>query len=158
MTNALVRVAFSGALLAAAPLFATASLTAQTLSSAIAAERLQVLQLEQCQVQRDVRAMPSAGGPEREDAIRVLREIKDRMHAELLGLEARMDASPALQVASDAIRESRLKEKLLFSRGTVEQWDDGSELRIESIIQQDLAQIRTQLAPGAAPVQCATAG
>jgi hypothetical protein len=159
MTNALVRAALAGALLAAAPLSPTvclASLIAQTISADLAAERVQVLQLEQCQVQRDVRAMRRAGGPEPQEAIRVLQETKERMHAQLLGLGARMDASPALQTASEVIRESRLEEKLLFSLGTVEQWADGSELRIEAMIQEDLAQIRSRLAPGAAPVQCAS--
>jgi hypothetical protein len=155
MTNTLVRVGFAGILLVAAPALFTESLTAQAISPALAAERVQVLQLEQCQVQRDVRAMPRDRGPAREDAIRALRETKDRMHAQLVGLEAGMDASPELQAAFDAIRESRLTEKLLFSRGTIEQWDDGSELRVESIIQQDLARVRGELAPGAAPVQCA---
>jgi hypothetical protein len=162
MTNAMVRVALSGALLAAAPFstawsteWSTEALSAQALSPAIAAERVQVLQLEQCQVQRDVRTLPSAGSSERENAIRALRETKDQMHARLVGLEARMDASPALRAVSDVIRESRLKEKLLFSRGTIEHWDDRSERRIEWIIQEDLAQVRRALAPGATPVECA---
>jgi hypothetical protein len=65
-----------------------------------------------------------------------------------------LDTSPALQAVSDVIGESQLKEKLLFSRGAIEQWDDGSERRIERIIQEDLARVRRALAPDA-PVECA---
>ena len=57
-----------------------------------------------------------------------------------------------LQMAAEQIRESKLKEKLQFSRGTIEQWDPEQATTLEMNIEADLQALRDQLeeAAGAA--------
>lgn len=133
-----------------------ASLTAQELARSVAAQRIELLQVQQCLVQMDVAVLPRTSGPERDQALQTLRETKNRMHEQLVALEGQLGVAQELEPAASRLRESRLAEKLIFSRGTIEQWDDGSVRRLEAIIQQDLAAVRRELAPGARPVECAT--
>lgn len=133
---------------------AASSLGAQelTLSSSIA--HVDALRAQQCQVQAAVRTMPRATGPERDAVLRELDDTKNYMYAEITALETLLDSTPETQNAADVIRASRLKEKLQFSRGTIEQWQDGSENRLESVIQEDLGTLRNELAPAPRTVEC----
>lgn len=149
MTGPTVRVLLHATL----PLFIAAPVAAQELTATQGARRIEALQLQQCLVQQEVRGLRSAGA-DRDQAIAVLRDTKNRMHAELSALEAEMGMTPTLQVASDALRDLRLAEKILYTQGTIEHWDDGSERTIEAVIQGDLAAVRATLLPTASPVTC----
>jgi hypothetical protein len=123
------------------------TLHAQQLERSAAIDLVQALRVQQCAVQAAVRSIPGEPGPARDVALQQLRETKSEMAAQLAELEARMDLTPELRSASNTIRESRLQDKLDFSRGTIEHWDDGSENRIEAIIQSDLGAVRDVLTP-----------
>ncbi|MDP2959109.1 MAG: hypothetical protein Q8N53_21995, partial [Longimicrobiales bacterium] len=111
---------------------------------------------QQREVQRDVRELPPAG-PERAQEIGRLRERKDQMTEAVAGVERELDraasvargeqpdAARKLQEAADQIRESKLKEKLQFSRGTIEQWDPQSATTLEMNIEADLQALRERL-------------
>ena len=118
---------------------------------------------QQREVQRDVRDLPREGA-ERAAEIERLRERKDQMTEAVQGLERELDraasvaraeqpeAATELQEAADQIRESKLKEKLQFSRGTIEQWDPETATTLEMNIEADLQSLRRSLeeAAGAA--------
>jgi len=55
------------------------------------------------------------------------------------------EAARALQDAAEQIRESKLKEKLQYSRGTIEQWDPQSAVTLELNIEADLQALRDRL-------------
>jgi len=129
-------------------------LEARQLTATEGALRIGALQQQQCRVQLDVFGLRSTSIEGRVQAIAALRETKTRMHAELSALEAEIGATPALQMASEALRASRLAEKILYSQGTIEQWTDSSERRLERIIQEDLAAVRAALLPTAPAVTC----
>lgn len=111
---------------------------------------------QQREVTSDVRDMPQAG-QERRDVISRLRERKDQMTEAVSELERQLDrasqsaardqpeAGRALREAADQIRESKLKEKLQYSRGTIEQWDPASAATLELNIEADLQALRDQL-------------
>ena len=121
-----------------------------------AIERVAELQRQQREVQRDVRGLPATGA-ERRETIDQLRERKDQMHETVQDLERELDqaaansradnpgAARALQEAATQIRESKLKEKLQYSRGTIEQWDPQSAVTLELDIESDLQALRDQL-------------
>jgi hypothetical protein len=134
----------------------TVSLPAQELTRSVAAQRVELLQVQQCLVQLDVATIPEAPSPDRDEAVQILRETKNRMYEQLVVLERQLSLVQELAPTADAMRESRLIERLLYTRGTVEDWTDGSELRIEALIQRDLADLRRELAPDARPVECVT--
>ena len=114
------------------------------------------LQRQQRDVQADVRELPS-GGQGRRDAIDRLRERKDQMTEAVRQLEQELDqaasagqaenpqAARRLQAGANQIRESSLKEKLQYSRGTIEQWDPQSALTLELGIEGDLQAVRDEL-------------
>jgi hypothetical protein len=54
-------------------------------------------------------------------------------------------AARELAEAANQIRESKLKEKLQYSRGTIEQWDPQSAVTMELQIEGDLQALRDQL-------------
>ncbi len=111
---------------------------------------------QQREVQRDVRELPQEGA-ERAQEIDRLRERKDQMTEAVSGIERELDraasvargeqpdAARKLQEAADQIRESKLKEKLQFSRGTIEQWDPQSATTLEMNIEADLRALRDRL-------------
>ncbi|HSG09203.1 MAG TPA: DUF4175 family protein [Longimicrobiales bacterium] len=111
---------------------------------------------QQRDVQRDVRDLPS-GGQERAQEIARLRERKDQMTDAVADLERELDraasvaraeqpeAARELREAAEQIRESKLKEKLQFSRGTIEQWDPEQATTLEMNIEADLQALRDQL-------------
>ena len=111
---------------------------------------------QQRDVQRDVRELPRTG-PERSQEIARLRERKDQMTGAVADLERELDraasvaraeqpdAARELQGAADQIRESKLKEKLQYSRGTIEQWDPEQATTLEMNIEADLQSLRDHL-------------
>ncbi len=110
--------------------------------------------------QRDVtgavRDLP-AQGPERADAVDRLRQRKDQMTETASELERQLDRAAAvaraeqpdaareLGAAADRIRESKLKEKLQYSKGTIEQWSKEQATTLELNIEADLQGLRDQL-------------
>jgi chromosome segregation ATPase len=111
---------------------------------------------QQRDVQSQVRELPESGA-ERADQISRLRERKDQMTEAVSDLERELDRSASVargeqpeaarkfQEAADQIRESKLKEKLQFSRGTIEQWDAASATTLELNIEADLQALRERL-------------
>jgi len=114
------------------------------------------LQRQQRDVQSGVRELP-ASGAERRQAIDRLRERKNQMTEAVRQLEQELDraasavqnenqvAARRLQAGANRIRESSLKEKLQYSRGTIEQWDPQSALTLELSIEGDLQGLRDDL-------------
>ncbi|MDZ7780996.1 MAG: DUF4175 family protein [Gemmatimonadota bacterium] len=114
------------------------------------------LQRQQREVQRAVRDLPS-GGEERREVVDRLRERKNQMTDAVRQLEQELDRSASsaqqenpqaarkLQAGADRIRESSLKEKLQYSRGTIVQWDPESALTLELGIEGDLEDVREEL-------------
>ena len=121
-----------------------------------AIQRVDELQQQQREVQRRVRELPTSG-EERTATINQLRERKDQMTQAVQDLERELDqsaagsradnpeAARALQDAAEQIRESKLKEKLQYSRGTIEQWDPQSAVTLELNIEADLQALRDRL-------------
>jgi hypothetical protein len=142
------------ALPGAALFILAAPVVAQQLTAVQGASRVEALQRQQCLVQQDVFGLRSASTEGRVQAIAMLRETKTRMHAELSALEAEIGGTPTLQSAAELLRELRLAEKIQYSQGTIEQWTDSSERRLERIIQEDLAAVRAAFLPTAPPVTC----
>jgi hypothetical protein len=111
---------------------------------------------QQRDVTSRVRDLP-AGGQERLDAISQLRERKEDMTDAVAELERQLDrasqsaasdqaeAARRLRDAADQIRESKLKEKLQYSRGTIEQWDQASAATLELNIEADLQTLRDRI-------------
>jgi hypothetical protein len=111
---------------------------------------------QQREVTSEVRELPE-GGQERSDAISRLRERKNQMTEAVSELERQLDraaqsaatdqpeAGRGLRAAAEQIRESKLKEKLQYSRGTIEQWDAGSAATLELNIEADLQALRDRL-------------
>ncbi len=122
-----------------------------------AIDEVEELQRQQRDVQRDVRELPRERGSERQEEIDRLRERKDQMHEVVQDLERRLDeasrsagrdnpqAARELGEAADEIRESKLKEKLQYTRGTIEQWDPESAVTMELQIEGDLQVLRDRL-------------
>jgi cytochrome c biogenesis protein CcdA len=127
-----------------------------------ALERVDELARQQREMQRDVRELPTDRGPERSDRIDLLRERKDQMTEAVSEVERELDrassvasgeqpeAARKLKAAAEQIRESKLKEKLQFSRGTIEQWDPESAVTMELNIEADLQALRDRLEDAAA--------
>jgi len=111
---------------------------------------------QQREVTSEVRDLPT-DGQQRRDAISRLRERKDQMTEAVANLERQLDrasqsaaseqpeAGRSLRAAADQIRESKLKEKLQYSRGTIEQWDQNSAATLELNIEADLQSLRDRL-------------
>ncbi len=111
---------------------------------------------QQRKVQRDVRELPEEGAARSREIDR-LRERKDQMTEAVAGLERELDraasvaraeqpeAARELQEAADHIRESKLKEKLQYSKGTIEQWEPESATTLEMNIEADLQALRDRL-------------
>jgi hypothetical protein len=122
-----------------------------------AISQVEDLQRQQREVQREVRELPTERTAERQAQIDRLRERKDQMTEAVQDLERQLDnaasagradnpeAARELQDAADHIRESKLKEKLQYSRGTIEQWDPQSATTLELTIESDLQGLRDEL-------------
>jgi len=121
-----------------------------------ALDQVDELTRQQRQVENDVRELPADGDKRAQDIARI-RERKDQMTHAVEGLEQQLDraasdaradhpeAARKLQGAAEQIRESKLKEKLQYSRGTIEQWDRESAVTLELNIESDLQALHDQL-------------
>ncbi len=115
------------------------------------------LQRQQREMISDVRDLPRERGPERQRDIDRLREQKEQMNDAVAELERGLfdaasagqadnpEAARRLQEAAKQIGESKLKEKLQYTRGTIEQWDPESAVTMELQIEGDLQSLRDQL-------------
>jgi hypothetical protein len=125
-----------------------------------AMRRVDNLARQQRDVTSDVRNL-SEGGQDRADEIDRLQERKDEMTDAVQGIERDLDrassvargeqpdAAGKLKQAAEQIRESKLKEKLQFSKGTIEQWDKDQATTLELNIEADLQALRDRLADAA---------
>jgi len=136
--------------------------TSQTLTAEAADHSLEEIQWRQCELNRDIREALSFSAPASEEELQALRDRKDALHEEIARLETALDvaarAEPAagmpLAQAAARIRESQLKEAVLYSRGTLDQWDFGSIERIEQLILDRLQAVRDELVQSGTPVTC----
>ena len=122
-----------------------------------AMEQVAELQRQQREMVGDVRSLPTERGLQRTQEIEQLREQKDQMHEAVQNLERELDraassgradnpeAARNLQEASNLIRESKLKEALQYSRGTIEQLDPQSAVTMELNIEGYLQDLQDQL-------------
>ncbi|MCG6955154.1 MAG: DUF4175 family protein, partial [Gemmatimonadetes bacterium] len=111
---------------------------------------------QQRDVEQGVRGLPQSGQG-RSDAIDRLRDRKDQMTGSVSDLEQALDraasvsrseqpdAAQKLQEAADQIRNSKLKEKIQYSKGTIEQYDPESALTLELGIEGDIQALRQKL-------------
>jgi len=111
---------------------------------------------QQRDVEQNVRDLPQSGEG-RADAVAGLRERKNQMTGAVSDLEQELDraasvsrgeqpeAAQKLQEAADQIRNSKLKEKIQYSRGTVEQSDPETALTMELGIEGDIQALRQKL-------------
>ena len=152
------RTAGSGARSAAA---GTDRSAAREIDNAIT--RVRRLAEEQERIEREVRALPQAGADRRTRAGRVL-ERKDVEATEVADLERQLDRTAAdfrrerpdaaqkVQESADAIRDSRVKEKIDYSKGLVQGAPPESAAGFEEQIGADIQSIERRLreAAGAA--------
>jgi hypothetical protein len=116
-----------------------------------AQSRAQRLASQQDKVLSDVRKMAQEqDGAERSERLQRLLERKDEMAAEVAGLEAQMDrmarelrgeqkdVSRKLQAAANSIRESKLKEKIRYSKGVVQGRSPEYAERFEEQVESDI--------------------
>jgi len=121
-----------------------------------AIERVESLLANQGRIVREVSALPLER-EERRRRAEPLRARKELMFHSLAGLEREMDrfvsggAPEGLEAglgrsrASDLIRDSKLKEKVIYSRGTIEEWDPESAVTLEATIESDLRALLEQM-------------
>lgn len=118
-----------------------------------ALERARRLAESQEAVQEGLEELPS-DGPARREGLRRLVERKEEMVREAEALEGDLDrmagelqgehpeVARALRGAADEIRERRLKEKLAWSRGGIQEWDPESAREFEEEIAGDIEAVR----------------
>jgi hypothetical protein len=122
-----------------------------------AIQEVDQLQQQQRDVVNDVRELPAERNTARSQQVRQLQERKEQMNDAVANLERELDraasgaradnpqAARTLQDAANQIRESKLREKLQYSRGTIEQWDPQTATTLELNIEADLQALRDQL-------------
>jgi len=122
-----------------------------------ALDRSRRLGEQQRDVTRDVMDLPTQS--DQGSAIRRLSERKTQMEEELQSLESDLDrlaaealrdreqqeAGAALREAANRIRDLRIKEKMRYTRGVIQQRPDQSTRALEEQIQSDLEQLDAQL-------------
>jgi len=117
-------------------------------------ERIEAIEARQREVGQRVGDLAlSVDRGDRAEEIDALRSVKQDMIEEIRDLERELDrarrAQPspgfrALGVAGELIRESRLQEKIRYSRRTLEQWDPASAIALEQEIEAGLQTLREQ--------------
>ena len=129
-----------------------------------AQRRAAELAQEEAGVSDQVRALDGLEGEERTERIQRLMERKNEMFDEVTDLERGLDstsaefrrdernASRALQEAANGIRESKLKEKIRYSRGLVRARSPEYARQFEEEISGDIADLEQQLAEAAGAV------
>jgi len=116
---------------------------------------------DESEIAEQVNNLGNLSEEERQDRARRLSERKDEMFGELADLERELDstsaefrrdeqnASRALQDAANGIRESKLKEKVRYSRGLVRARSPEYAQQFEQEIGGDIADLERQLAEAA---------
>jgi len=116
---------------------------------------------EEEEVAAQVAGLEGSADQERVDRIRRLMERKDQMEGEVADLERELDstsaefrrderdASRALQDAANGIRESKLKEKIRYSRGLIRARSPEYARQFEEEIGGDIGDLQRQLAEAA---------
>ncbi len=131
---------------------------AQQLTPLLAAQRVEALEQQQCQIQRDIRVIPDGPGAQLAAETATVRQLKGQMFAELVGLEAQMDVIQELQSASTMIREKHVKEIVRYSANSIGRWTNDGQQVLEAEIQQLLGELRVAVAAEQSPVQCSPTG
>ena len=125
-----------------------------------ALERAQALVREQREVRREVRNMSDLRGVERADRVSRLHERKDRMREEVEELreqllrmsaeaqrEGDQDAAQGFAGAADEIEERKIREKIAYSKGIVQQrLQEGFASAFEAEIGMDLDELEHRIA------------
>jgi len=131
-----------------------------------AQQRAQELVSEEAEVLQEVRDMAGRDAQARTEQVRRLKERKDRMFDEVAALrrelqrmsadaarEGDQDAARGLAEAADEIEERKIREKIAYSKGVVEQRGlDGYAATFEAQIAMDLDELRQKVAAAAAVV------
>ena len=129
-----------------------------------AQRRAAELAQEEAGVSDQVRALDGLEGDERTERIQRLMERKNEMFDEVTDLERGLDSTSAefrrdernasreLQEAANGIRESKLKEKIRYSRGLVRARSPEYAKQFEEEISGDIADLEQQLAEAAEAV------
>ena len=117
----------------------------------------------QQEVEQDVRDLPAAGAG-RQEQVKQLVERKDLQAGEVDGLERQLDrtasdfrrerqqASRKVQEAADAIRDSRLRDKIRYSRGLVQGAPPEQAATFEEQIGADIEAVEAKLREAASAV------
>jgi len=117
----------------------------------------------QQEVEQDVRELPPSGAG-RQEQIKELLERKDLQAGEVDGLERQLDrtasdfrrerqqASRKVQEAADAIRDSRLRDKIRYSRGLVQGAPPDQAATFEEQIGADIDAVESKLREAAGAV------
>ncbi|MFN2400612.1 MAG: DUF4175 family protein [Gemmatimonadaceae bacterium] len=127
-----------------------------------ALESAEALASEQREVAKEAAALPAArgggGGDDRDARQARLRDRKDRMAEQTTALEGKLDrigregarerpeAATASRDAARAIRESRLRDKILYSKGLLGPGTEEYSRNFESGISEDLDAVRDRVA------------
>ena len=129
-----------------------------------AQQRAQELVNEEAEVRQEVREMAGRDARARAEQVRRLKERKDRMVDEVAALrgelqrmsadaarEGDQDAAGKLAGAADEIEERKIREKIAYSKGVVEQRGlDGYAATFEAQIAMDLDELKQQIDDAAA--------
>ena len=129
-----------------------------------AQRRADALAAEETEIAEQVAGLGNLEDEQRVDRIRRLMERKEQMEGEVADLERELDstsaefrrderdASRALQDAANGIRESKLKEKIRYSRGLVRARSPEYAQQFEQEIGGDIADLEQQLSEAAEAV------
>ena len=129
-----------------------------------AQQRAQELVDEEADIRQEVRQMAGQTAQARREQVRRLKERKDRMFDEVGALrgelqrmsadaarEGDQDAASKLAEAADEIEERKIREKIAYSKGVVEQRGlDGYAATFEAQIAMDLDELKQQIDDAAA--------
>lgn len=121
-----------------------------------ALDRVERLRAEQAEVQADLRALGQSGASRGERAARLM-DRKEEQATELADIERQLDRTAAdfrrerpeaareVQEAADTIRDSKLKEKIRYSKGLVRSAPPEAAANFEEQIGADLAALEAEL-------------
>ena len=129
-----------------------------------AQQRAQELVNEEAEVRQEVRELAGRNARARAEQVRRLKERKDRMVDEVAALrgelqrmsadaarEGDQDAAGKLAGAADEIEERKIREKIAYSKGVIEQRGlDGYAATFEAQIAMDLDELKQQIDDAAA--------
>ncbi len=127
-------------------------------------DRARRLASQQDKVLSEVRRLDQEGGAGRTEKLERLLERKDEMASEVADLEAQMermaresrseqkDASRKLQEAANSIRDSKLKEKIRYSKGVVQGRSGEYAEQFEEQVREDIENLRDRIRQAASAV------